>query len=244
MRWGRLFLRGLGPAPWPALLAVTVCGWGLLLICEFSTVSERICSASGFRSGDSGLIWATWSLMLLAMMPPLLAPGLRRVWVSSLTRKRWRAIVAFVMAYAVVWFAAGAALFPLAIWLQTVSGVRTGGALIFAIAAALIWQVSPAKQVCLNRCHGRPRLSAFGLAADLDAARYGVMTGFWCLGACWALMLAPLVAGSGHLLLMAAAAVLITFERQLPARPARWRLPSLHAAIRVWVLHAAPRAAP
>ena len=58
-------------------------------------------------------------------------------------------------------------------------------------------EVSPIKQRCLNRCHADPEISAFGVAADIDALRFGTMHGIWCAGSCWALMLCPMLAHVG-----------------------------------------------
>ena len=48
--------------------------------------------------------------MLLAMMPPLVAPPLLHVWHRSLPRRRLRAVALFVLGYACVWLTAGALL--------------------------------------------------------------------------------------------------------------------------------------
>ena len=90
---------------------------------------------------------------------------------------------------------------------------------------ALVWQVSPAKQWCLNRCHQRPPLVAFGFAADFDAFRFGARNGAACGGVCWALMLPMLLVGQGQLLMMLLV-TLFSFAESLenPARLSwRWR---------------------
>jgi len=171
------------------------------------------------------LLALAWLLMLLAMMPPLLAQPIRHLWDRSLRRRRKRAVALFVAAYAAVWMLAGLVLMAAAILLRALAG---GAALLpssaLAIAIALLWQATPAKQICLNRCHRLPRLSVFDLAADLDCLRYGLVAALWCVATCWALMLVPLLADGAHEVLMAVISVMLLAERQTPARPARWRL--------------------
>jgi predicted metal-binding membrane protein len=94
-----------------------------------------------------------------------------------------------------------------------------------AIAVALKTFATPAKQACLNRCHQLPRLSAFCSATVWDSVRYGAMTALWCVGTCWALMLAPMVVDRMHFATMAGVAVVLLVERQAPAT--RWRLETI-----------------
>jgi predicted metal-binding membrane protein len=178
------------------------------------------------------LLTLAWLLMLLAMMPPLLAQPMRHLWDRSLRRRRKRAVALFVAAYATVWMATGLVLLVAAILLRALAGAGFLPSLALAIAIALLWQATPAKQTCLNRCHRLPRLSAFGLAADLDCLRYGLVAARWCVATCWASMLVPLLADGIHVLLMAVVSVLLLAERQAPARPARWglALPKLASA--------------
>jgi len=200
--------------PWPALLLVSLAGW------IASLAASRWFEAPGFCGISPAAPWGAvpWALMLLAMMPPLLARPITHLWDRSLARRRTRAIAAFVAAYASVWMLAGVVLMVAAASLRAL----TEAAWLPAIVIALAWQATPLKQTCLNRCHLLPRLSAFGLTADRDCLRYGLVSGLWCLGSCWALMLVPLAADGW---LMLPVAVLLLIERQMPPRPATWRIP-------------------
>jgi predicted metal-binding membrane protein len=159
---------------------------------------------------------AGWSLMVLAMMPPLIARPLLHVRAQSLARRRLRAMLLFGAGYGSVWLAAGVVLLPLA-WLLPISVVAL---------LALIWQVSPIKQACLNRCHRLPALSAFGLAADLDALGFGVGHALWCVGTCGPLMLLAesVQAGTGLIVAMPIAALFMLAERFERPGPFVWRL--------------------
>ena len=86
-----------------------------------------------------------------------------------------------------------------------------------SLGAALAWQLSPAKQACLNRCHRRPRLAAFGWQAERDCLRFGMMSGVWCCGTCWGWMFATVAAGRWHLPVMAACMACMLLERCVPS---------------------------
>lgn len=182
-----------------------------------------------------------WALMFVAMMAPLLLHPLTHIFSRSLRARRGRSMLEFVAGYVVVWMAVGAALVMLALFLQAGMGAL---ALPVALASVVLWQVSPAKQYCLNRCHNDPELAAFGPAADRDALRYGVRHAAWCAGGCWGFMLLPLLVEHLHQVAMLFGALWAFAERY--ERPApldwRWRRPEklvrlvrgqLHASMRI-----------
>ena len=103
---------------------------------------------------------------------------------------------------------------------------------IAAFQPALIWQASPFKQRCLNRCHSHRPLAAFGIAADVDALRLGLETGVWCTASCWAAMLFPMLWFQGHFVAMAAVALLMFCERLDPPRTPAWRWRGFGTALR------------
>ena len=96
MRLAGLALRNLTRGPWPGVLAVSAVGWAALAALERSPLGAAICSArpvnlqlwSPQRLAEQSLFW---SLMVLAMAPPLLAPAIHRLWTGSLARRRPRA---------------------------------------------------------------------------------------------------------------------------------------------------------
>jgi len=229
--------------PYP-LLGASVVGWTLLAVAESVPSLPELC-ISPATAGDviarfsaaytviaPGAVLLASTLMLLAMMPPLLAPPLLHVWRRSLPRRRVRAVALFVLGYALVWL--GAELVLVSGWLLLGSSAPAAGSVPFAIAAliALTWQATPLKQISLNRCHGRPPLAAFGLRVEADALRYGASHGLWCVGACWALMLLPLAAsGPLHWIIMLGVMLISAVERVRAPQAARWgaawpRLPS------------------
>jgi predicted metal-binding membrane protein len=186
-----------------------------------------------------------WLLMLAAMTPPLIAAPLRHVRERSFARRRARAMFLFVIGYGAVWMIAGMGLQVMALAAQLAAS-DTLMCLALSVSAATLWQVSPAKQWCLNRCHRRPQLAAFGAPADRAAFDFGLTHGAACVGACWALMLLPLFAGQGHVLTMVAVMLFAFAERLESAAPLAWRWRGPGKALRIIAaqarMHFAPRA--
>lgn len=185
-------------------------------------------------------ISAGWALMLVAMMSPVLISPILHIRLRSFTRRRGRSIALFAGGYAAIWMAVGGALAGLAVavkWRAAQSYLPAAGIALLA----LIWQLSPFKQRCLNRCHAHTELAAFGAAADLAALRFGIVHGIWCAGSCWALMLFPMLLARGHVVAMTAAAGLIFGERLEPPMPPRWRWRGVGKLMRIVAAQARTR---
>ncbi len=169
-----------------------------------------------------------WAAMLAAMMSPLLINPLRHLRDRSLPRHRARAGLLFVVSYAGIWTLGGIALLGMADLLD-----RFGPAITLGFGAVIFWQLTPAKQRCLNRHHARPPLAVFGRAADLDSLHFGASSACWCFGSCWGLMLLPLVIMSDQLALMAMITVWIWAEGfSRPRRPS-WGVGLPMTAVRI-----------
>jgi hypothetical protein len=95
-----------------------------------------------------------------------------------------------------------------------------------AAALALAWNASPWHRQVLNRGHRLRRLSVFGWRGDRDAIVYGLVHGGWCIAACWAWMLVPLVLSHHHLAVMLAVGVTSLADRITPPAPPRWHWPA------------------
>ncbi len=215
---------------WP-IVALSAAGWVLVIGLDHTILVPLLCSpnATAGWTGASALAatvsvnaWAgqalSWFVMLLAMMTPLLWQSLVHVWDRSLAERRVRAVLLFLGGYFGVWMPAMAVLTLAAVAL----GIAAGSAAIaFAIAAgvAVLWQVTPAKAVFLNRCHALRPLPAFGRAADIGSFRYGVQIAAPCIGTCWALMLLPLTGDAAHIAVMAMTTLLMLSERYSGTRP-------------------------
>ncbi len=151
-------------------------------------------------------------------MSPVLISPVRHIRMSSFTHRRARSIILFVTGYAAIWLALGSVLIAIEVEIEqfaSQSHLPAAG----AILIALVWQFSPIKQRCLNRCHAVSELAVFGVAADFDAFRFGVTHGIWCAGSCWALMLLPMLLPQGHVVAMASVGALIFSEFTVRNQP-------------------------
>src|SRR5262249_11929906 len=93
-----------------------------------------------------------WVLMVVAMMLP---PALALLWYvreRSFASRRTRSMLLFVAGFVAVWMAIGV-VFQIGAWLLRWAEPVPFAGVGLAIMVAVVWQVSPAKQWCLNRCH-------------------------------------------------------------------------------------------
>jgi predicted metal-binding membrane protein len=176
---------------------------------------------------------ADWALMVAAMMAPLLLAPLRHGWDRSFARRRARATLLFVAGYAAAWMVAGVVLQATALAALLAMPAAPIGGLGLVAAAAMGWQVSPAKQWCLNRCHRQPHLAAFGATADREAFDFGLTNGASCAGACWALMLLTFFAEQAHVLAMILVTLFVFAERLESPAPLQWRWRGAGKALRI-----------
>jgi predicted metal-binding membrane protein len=194
-------------------------------------------SFAAMLARDPGSIAAAWGLMLVAMMLPVMAAPVRHVRDRSFAHRRVRATALFLAGYGAVWMAAGAVLSTLARVVQSTGDSPLIRAVLVALVVTL-WQISPLKQACLNRLHAHPRLSAFGIAADVDALRFGLAHGGWCVGSCWGLMLLPMLFPTGHWVAMAAVSLWVWGEQLSRPAPPSWFLRAPAKAVRLTLAQA------
>ena len=164
-----------------------------------------------------------WAVMLIAMMSPMLIAPIHHIHARSFKRRRARSITFFLIGYAAIWMAAGVVLLAVTLMLNLFAPQSSLPALAVGLLV-FMWQCSPIKQRCLNRHHNHRELAAFGSAADLDALRFGITHGVWCVGSCWALMLFPMLLSQGHFAAMAIVTYVMVSERLEHPRPLSWRL--------------------
>jgi predicted metal-binding membrane protein len=213
------------------VVAVTALAWVL------SIWTARVTGTHVHAPGTNALLVAAgaavnWLLMLAAMMAPVLIQPIQFIRGQGLARRRTRATLLFLAGYSSIWTVAGAVILSIA---ATVHSARLAPAIpaAAALAFAALWQCSPAKQVCLNQCHVRRALAAFGRRADTDVISFGATYAGWCIGSCGAWMLVPLILPGGHIAAMMAAAVLIFCERLDKPAPPAWHWRGLGTAWRV-----------
>lgn len=171
---------------------------------------------------------AMWAVMAIAMMLPTALP------LVMLFDRFWRArhpagaagaaVGGLVLGYLAAWFAFGAAGGALQYALEhagavtpvmgKLRGAAAGGATLVAVGA---FQLSPLKAACLARCRS-PLMFLMTRWRDgpLGPFAIGLDHGLFCVGCCWALMLAMFVAGVMNLAWMAALTVLMAAEKVVP----------------------------
>jgi predicted metal-binding membrane protein len=199
------------------VLAVCAFAWILILV---APSGEGMHHAHGLAMvHGASAMFGNWILMMVAMMSPLLIAPIQHVHDRSFSRRRKPAVLLFLVGYGVVWMVVG---FGLTGITRVVEVRPSGWAVVVAGFIAVVWQVCPLKQRCLNRCHGHRELAAFGLAADVDALRFGLQHGVWCVGSCWALMLLPMMLMRAHVAAMAAVGLWLFAERIERPTAARW----------------------
>ena len=206
------------PEWWSVVLSAVA--W-ILLIARGSLASPTPDGMHHHGHTMAAMAWpaeaATWMLMVVAMMVPLVLGNIRATAARSLWRRRDRAVASFIIGYITPWLGLGLALVPLATLRAPDSWLHGSRGAAFGLAVAAAWQLVPAKRRALWSCHRTAPLAPWGWRADRDCWRYGWMIGRRCVVSCWALMLAC-VLGGHSMTVMASASGVAAVERYL-ARP-------------------------
>jgi predicted metal-binding membrane protein len=201
------------------LVALAALAW-------WSTV-RAMTGMSASPTADLGAIgWfvSVWIVMMAAMMLPAVSPTVALY--ARMTRQRSLARpAAFTGGYLVLWGAAGVCAYGLYALGRHLLGAQlawhAGGRWLAAgvLAAAALYELTPLKNVCLNKCRSP---LGFLLGTWRDGVRGAFAMGSrhaaWCVGCCWALMAALFALGVMSILWMAVIAGLITVEKLLPWR--------------------------
>jgi predicted metal-binding membrane protein len=219
--------------PLPELIRLGLIGTLLLLAAVgWLVTDERMAGMDegpGTDPGTLGFWVSAWVVMMGAMMFPSIAPMVV-MYVRIQEGKRdkgqdppFGATAVFVGGYLLAWSVAGLAGYAV-LWVGhelspgflawDEAGPYVAGAVILAAA---IYQLTPLKDVCLNKCRSP---FAFLLTAwkpgRIGACRMGIEHGGWCVGCCWALMAALIALGVMSVGWMVFVAALIAVEKLLP----------------------------
>jgi predicted metal-binding membrane protein len=207
----------------PVLLGTAAIAWAV-------TIERMRGMDAGPGTDLGGLRWylGIWVTMMAAMMLPSAAPAAQRV-----VRLAPPAAL-FAAGYLAVWTAFGLAAYGV---FRLVSSLDAGwvawdeGGPYLAgglIAAAGLYELTPLKRVCLDRCR-RPE-------ADGSALRAGLMYGLDCVGCSGGLMVALFALGVMSLWWMVVVAGLIFAEKVLPQGPRLSRVFAVGlVALGIWV---------
>jgi len=189
---------------------------------------DGMAGSSGLTMGmGAALFIGLWALMMVAIMFPTAAPMiLVFARVQEQRRERGGPYVPaglFAGAYIALWAATGVVAYLLALgvdalasgssWLMD-NGPRIGGALILA---AGIYQLTPVKEVCLQKCRSPLSfITGSWREGQAGAIRMGLEHGAYCMGCCWLLFVILFPLGMMNVVAMAAITVLILAEKVLP----------------------------
>ena len=208
------------------LLALAAVGWVV--------TDDRMAGMNtgpGVDLGMPGFYVITWVVMMAAMMFPSITPMVL-MYARIQRGKRQRAqpvlvgaTAAFVAGYLIAWTAVGLVFYAMislgsAVDLRLLGWDQAGPYIAGGvIAAAGLYQFTPAKQACLRKCRGPFEfLLSCWRPGRTGALWMGIKHGGWCVGCCWALMAALFALGVMSIGWMAFIAALIAIEKLLPWR--------------------------
>jgi predicted metal-binding membrane protein len=143
-----------------------------------------------------------WVTMTAAMMLPSVAPA-----ALLFARLRGRT-PAFLLGYLAAWTAYGLAAYGLFRVFDGAGGYVAG----WAVVLAGLYQLTPLKDACLRGCRSPLGHVMRGRGAFATGAHHGL----YCVGCCWALMVALLALGVMSLFWMSVVAAVIFVEKVLP----------------------------
>ena len=241
-----------------ALAVVTLLAWAYVLWLSIHMASMDMNGAArlltpGFRSwspADFAFMFAMWSVMMVGMMTPSVAPMVLLYAAAGRKAAESGAPFAstgwFFAGYIAVWIAFSA-LATCAQWALTSLTLLTpmmatastffGGILLIAVG---LYQWTPLKQTCLRACQSPIGflMGQGGFRNDsLGAIRLGIAHGAYCLGCCFALMALLFVGGIMNLLWIAGLMILILLEKIIPAGRLIPRISgALLGAAGIWLL--------
>lgn len=213
-------------------LVVTILAWAWLVPAaldmygSMSGLSAWMMDAR-WDSRYGALIFVMWTVMMVAMMLPSLAPAL--LLYGGICRSDAAGgspavrVYAFAAGYLGAWavFSAAATLLQwqlsrhgLMNMMMELSDARIGAA---ALILAGAYQWMPFKQSCLSRCRSPAGfISEHWRRGATGAVRIGFDYGLYCLGCCWALMLVLFVCGVMNLGYIVLLSLLVLIEKSTP----------------------------
>ena len=170
-----------------------------------------------------------WVIMMVAMMVPAAAPMV--LLYARLDRGTSKHIhlahtLVFISAYILVWavFSAAAATAQThLVEIHAVSAselkVRASSLSAELLLAAAFYELTAAKQLCLDRCQSPLMFFArYWRPGAASAFRLGLIHGWFCLGCCWMLMLLLFIGGVMNLAWVALLGIVVVGEKFAPPR--------------------------
>jgi len=189
---------------WVTLLAISPLGWWMLRGADPADVGH-----SGHRGVFTSSGLGMLAVMTMAMMAPLAIPGVRTVAFTSLWWRAGRAALWFFAGFMLTWTVFAIVLAPFA---ETLSGLlgapATAAGVVLLVCAAA--EFDPRRGDLTRSCDRPTRLRANGFDADVDCARFGVLSACRGVRLCGLPMLAMLALPSSLLLMAFITAISLT----------------------------------
>lgn len=213
------------------LVIVTGLSWVYML--HLAWGMDDLANGHANATLPSGQVWSTWefataaamwSMMMLAMMLPVVSPWLLAF--GEITRERdsrstpFSKVSVFLFGYGTVWLAYSLVMASSQLLLQRIAlfshGWMTASPILASaiLISAGIYQWTPLRDACMSQCR-----SPFGFflsnwrEGTWGAYTMGVRHGMYCVGCCWALMALAFVFGVMNLLWMALVIAFLLVER-------------------------------
>ncbi len=226
-------------------IVVSAIGWAVLVVAQpgllepwgsgqavsDQTVSVHAGGGHGSLFTLAGIAHAT--VMTVAMMAPFALSGVRTAAFTSLWWRAGRATAIFLAAFLLTWTLIALCLDAAATaWTTWLGSASTGTAMLLGVCA--LAQLDPTRPAKVKRCDRGMRLRPTGSEADVDCARFGVLTAGRDVRFCALPMLAMLAADQlrAGLLVMAAVSALALADR-ITAGRRRLLIAAAYAALAV-----------
>lgn len=203
------------------LLVITVAAWVHVLTAMSGGDMAGMEMVMAPTLNDAVAYVVAWGIMMAAMMLPSALPmiGLYAATQRNATRlgAKAAAVTLFSSMYLALWTLTGvpvyfASLAIMAVTAQTLAYLVAG-----VLVVAGIFQLTPLKQQCLRHCRSPLGfLLGHWRAGWRGALAMGSSHAVYCLGCCWALMVALVVAGAMGLPWVLLIACVVAAEKLLP----------------------------
>lgn len=208
---------------WAGFFSLILLSWSILLLWDLQPAFLHDWGFLHLHHAHDNLpiIILMWVVMVMGMMLPTIMPLLLHT--HALLRQNsasFTSLWGLVVGYVIIWLGFAIPAGILQFTLQHMGFADDTGTLTsrFAMSGMLllagIYQFSPLKQACLNKCR---QPTAFMLshwrAGSRGMMRLGFLHGAFCLGCCWALMMLAFVAGTMNTIGMGIAMLVMTCEK-------------------------------
>ncbi|MGD0959396.1 MAG: DUF2182 domain-containing protein [Methylomonas sp.] len=215
------------------LTGISVVTWRYMVSMDQAMNMDNM--AGAWMPPPSGQAWSTndfintfnmWIIMMAAMMTPSvihMALGFIRIYKKrNPNRSAYLGSLYFVLGYFLIWLVFCVAMTALQ-WqlheLAVLTPMMESRNIIFSalvLVLAGLYQVTEFKAVCLAHCR-----EAHYIREDCHSSPIGMGLhhGFYCVGACWALMLIMFAVGVMNLMWMGLITFMVVLEKIFPLKP-------------------------